>query len=99
MVTDHIRKVLQQKSTTHQMELERLGQSAEDAPLTSNVTILEETPQVLGVNSIILDPKTDREDFIFYFDRMAGLLIEKYISHAPFHSAQAYFLSKSMREH
>lgn len=77
MVSDHVRKTLSIKSKRHRAELKRLGKSAEDAPLSSNVVCLEQGPQMRGLNTIILDPSTNREDFTFYFDRMISLLIEK----------------------
>lgn len=86
IVTDHIKKTLSVKSRQHQGELRRLKKTAEDAPLSKNVTILESRPQVVGVNTIILDPDTDREDFIFYFDRMVVMLIERHV-HPPLHKA------------
>ena len=79
IVTDHIRKTLSAKSTKHQKELQRLEQFAEDAPLTTNVIGLEDRPQFRGVNTTILDPHVSREDFIFSFDRIVAMLIEKCI--------------------
>ena len=79
MVTDHIQKTLGIKSKNHQAELKRLGQSSEDMPLPGNVVTLPRRPQVVGVSTIILDPETDRENFCFYFDRMAVMLVEKLV--------------------
>lgn len=45
--------------------------------MSSNVIELDQTPQVQGVNTILLDSETNREDFIFYFDRIASMLVEK----------------------
>ena len=77
MVSDRVHKTLQQKSKSHQIELRRLGKVSEDAPLSANVTILQHTNQVRGINTLLMDPELDREDFIFYFDRLAAMLIEK----------------------
>lgn len=77
MVSDRIHKTLQQKSRLHQLELRRLGKVAEDAPLSSNVTVLERTNQVRGVNTLLMNPEVCAEDFIFYFDRLAVMLVEK----------------------
>lgn len=77
MICDRIHKTLAQKSRTHQEELERLGKIAEDAPLSSNVIVLQQGLQVVGINTLILNPATPRDDFIFYFDRMAALLVER----------------------
>ena len=77
MIVDQVRKTLSIKSKAHQQELKRLGKSTEEDPLSPNVIVLEQKPQMLGLNTILLDPETDREDFIFYFDRVASLLIER----------------------
>jgi len=77
MVSDRIHKTLELKSKNHQIELERLGHVAEDAPLSKNVTILQHTNQVRGITSVIMNPELEREDFIFYFDRLAVMLVEK----------------------
>lgn len=77
MVSDRIHKTLGQKSRLHQAELRRLGKASEDAPLSPNVIILEHTNQVRGVNTKLMEPDIDREDFVFYFDRLAVMLVEK----------------------
>ena len=77
MVSDRVHKTLDQKSKQHQQELKHLGAVSEDAPLSANVWILKHTSQVRGINTILMNPELDREDFIFYFDRLAVMLIEK----------------------
>jgi len=84
MVSDRIRKVLSHKSQQHQSELRRLAKQAEEAPLSPNVIVLEQGPQVKGINTLLLDPKLNREDFIFYFDRIVTLLIERAVQEAPY---------------
>jgi uridine kinase len=89
MVSDRIKKTLNQKSTQHQLELARLGLFAENQPLAAKNTILiEQTPQIKGMNTLLLDPMTDREDFIFYFDRLASLLVETATTFSSFEPAQ-----------
>lgn len=77
MVSDRVHKTLHQKSKLHQAELRRLGKVAEDAPLSENVNIMSHTNQIRGINSLLMNPTLDREDFIFYFDRLAVMLFEK----------------------
>jgi len=77
MVSDRIHKTLASKSNMHRIELKRLGKSAEDAPLSENVIVLDQTPQVVGINTLLLDSETTNEDFIFYFDRLVTLLVEQ----------------------
>jgi len=82
MVSDRIHKTLSSKSKLHQVELKRLGIGAEDAPLSPNVIVLDQQPQVVGVNTILLDPTTSNEDFIFHFDRLVTMLVERLVQSA-----------------
>lgn len=84
MVSDRIVKTLRQKSKQHQMDLKRLGEAAEEAPLSRNITVLDGTPQIRGINTILMDPETSREEFIFYFDRLASLLMEHATDYCTF---------------
>ncbi|KAK4981883.1 Uridine kinase [Elasticomyces elasticus] len=77
MVSDRICKTLAQKSRLHQSELKRLGKAVENAPLSKNVMVLEETPQIKGINALLLDTDLPAEDFVFYFDRLVCMLIDK----------------------
>jgi len=77
MVSDRIIKTLRYKSKQHQEELTRLGKATEEAPLSSNVMVLDGTPQIRGINTILMLPNTPREEFVFYFDRLASLLMEQ----------------------
>ena len=77
MVCDRVHRTLDEKSHQHQLELRRLGQTSEDATLSSNVAVLEHTNQVRGINTTLMDPDLEREDFIFYFDRLAVMLVEQ----------------------
>ena len=78
MVSDRVHKTLHSKSKSHQAELKRLGKVAEDAPLSQNVIVLEQTSQVVGINTMLLDSDTPAEEFIFYFDRLVAMLVERY---------------------
>lgn len=78
MVVKHIQRRLQEKSEKHSMDLQKLGKLATDEPLSSNVHLLEETPQILGMNTTLQNTHTEQVDFVFYFDRLASLMIEKY---------------------
>jgi uridine kinase len=79
MVIQYIDHKLIAKSKSHRAALKKLGQSAEDDPLSKNITLLKQTPQLQGMSTIIQDIDTSAEDFIFYFDRLATLLIEQYV--------------------
>ena len=77
MVIEHVRRTLREKSRKHQQELQRLGKQAEDEPLTDNILLLKQTRQIVGMNTIIQKPMTKEVDFIFYFDRLSSLLVER----------------------
>jgi hypothetical protein len=78
MVVKHIQRRLQEKSEKHSMDLQKLGKLVTDEPLSPNVFLMEGTPQFLGMNTILEDVHTEQVDFVFYFDRLAALMIEKY---------------------
>lgn len=81
MVSDRIKKHLGEKSLLHQQQLLKLGQVSEDAPLSENVVEIEQKTQIVAINTLLLKPSLPREDFIFYFDRVASLLIERFVDH------------------
>ena len=78
MVVGHIQRTLVDKSKKHQAQLQRLGKQVEDEPLSSNVLLMKPTRQITAMNTIIQNPMTDEVEFIFYFDRLATLLVERY---------------------
>ncbi len=77
MVVKHVQRLLQEKSRKHQDDLKRLGEQVEDEPLSPNVLVLEQTKQILGMSTIIQNSMTETVDFIFYFDRLSALLVER----------------------
>lgn len=77
MVVQYIERKLKEKSRHHQTELKRLGIEVANEHLFTNIHMLDQTPQVKGMSTIIQDVTTTPEDFIFYFDRLAALLIEQ----------------------
>lgn len=77
MIADRIRKILQYKSAVHQDELRRLGVAAAIAPLSENVMEIKQSPQVKGIHTLLQDSELSREEFVFYFDRLATLLMEQ----------------------
>lgn len=88
MVVKHIQRKLQEKSDNHTEALRKLGLVAAAVELPSNVHVLPSTPQFVGMNTILQSPETEQEDFIFYFDRLVSILIEKYCApsqYAPYH--------------
>jgi uridine kinase len=78
MVVQFIQQKLLEKSTHHRAALKQLEIGAQSEPLSKKVMIMEPTPQLRGMNTILHDIDTSSEDFIFYFDRLSCLLIEQY---------------------
>ena len=77
MVVKHVQQSLKEKSRKHQEDLQRLGKQVEDEELSSKAIVLRETSQLKAMNTIIQNPDTDEVDFIFYFDRIAAILLER----------------------
>lgn len=87
MVVQFIEQKLLEKSRHHRAALTQLEIEAQSQPLSKKVVILDPTPQLKAMNTIIHDIDTSSEDFIFYFDRLAGLLIEQALNNVSFKSA------------
>lgn len=83
MVVKHIQRKLQEKSEQHTEGLRNLGLIAAKVELPPNVHVMPSTPQLVGMNTILQTPETEQVDFVFYFDRLASILIEKYVSRFP----------------
>lgn len=72
-----IEKKLFEKSSHHREALSRLEAACKEEPLSDRVVILNDTPQLRFMHTILQDIDTSAEDFIFYFDRLASLIIEQ----------------------
>lgn len=77
MVVKHIQRALQEKSKRHIQTLVELGEYRPNEPFSSNIDILPDTAQMKGMHTIIHNKETTREDFVFYFDRLSTLLVER----------------------
>lgn len=77
MMVHFIERKLFEKSRHHREALSRLEATCKEEPLSDRVVILDDTPQLKFMNTILHDIDTNAEDFIFYFDRLAGLIIEQ----------------------
>ncbi len=82
MMVQFIERKLFEKSTHHREELSRLEAASKEQPLSDRVVVLGETPQLKFMNTILQDIDTSAEDFIFYFDRLAALIVEQWVSQA-----------------
>jgi len=95
MVVKHIQRKLQEKSEKHTEMLRNLGLVAAKVELPPNVYVMPSTPQFVGMNTILQTPETEKDDFVFYFDRLASILIEKYV--LPRHISFLYINLESPR--
>lgn len=86
MMVQFIEQKLFEKSTHHREALRKLEAEALKEPLSPRVVILPETPQLKFMHTILQDIDTGAEDFIFYFDRLAGLIIEQALNNVQFRS-------------
>jgi uridine kinase len=77
MIANQTRQMLKAKSRRHNMELQRLGEAFDSSSLSDNVLIFDQGPQVKGISTILRNPLTLEEEFIFYFNRLTAMLIEK----------------------
>lgn len=77
MIVGQTRQILKEKSVAHRAELERLGNEVEDQPLSENVMLLEHKSQIKAMVTLMRNQATSSNDFSFYTDRLAALLVEK----------------------
>lgn len=83
MVIKHIQRTLRKKSVEHQAQIRLLdGEAPED--YLKLVFRLSKSPQLDGIFTILQDILTDMGDFIFYFDRLSALLIERALDHVHY---------------
>ncbi|CAN6644301.1 uridine kinase [Trichomonascus vanleenenianus] len=77
MIANHIQRQLAGKSSQHVSDLLRLGKDGDSPDISKVVSVLNQTPQVKGIHTILMDQQSSRDDFIFYFDRIASLLVSR----------------------
>uniref|UniRef100_A0A3Q0S1W4 Uridine-cytidine kinase n=1 Tax=Amphilophus citrinellus TaxID=61819 RepID=A0A3Q0S1W4_AMPCI len=60
-----------------------LASAQQMQPLPQTLSVLESTPQVRGLHTIIRNKETSRDEFIFYSKRLMRLLIEHALTFLP----------------
>ncbi|KAG2468539.1 UCKL1 protein, partial [Polypterus senegalus] len=60
-----------------------LASAHQGQPLPTMLSVMESTPQVRGMHTIIRNKDTNRDEFIFYSKRLMRLLIEHALSFLP----------------
>lgn len=83
LLIKHIKKQLMKKSEHHLDMLDKLAGGSRlaatklDPSKYENLVILPESNQYKGIYTILLNKNSSRDDFIFYFDRIATTLVNK----------------------
>ncbi|CAG8606490.1 10466_t:CDS:10, partial [Dentiscutata erythropus] len=75
LITKHIQRQLNERRYSFRWEL--LKKIDYNGELPKNVIVLDQTPQLKGIHTIMRDRDTQRDDFIFYSERLATLVIER----------------------
>ncbi|CAK9439371.1 uncharacterized protein LODBEIA_P35250 [Lodderomyces beijingensis] len=77
LMIKHIKNQLALKSAKHLRNLRNVGVDFDfNVDEYKNIGILPVTNQLCGINTILFNKDTSREDFIFFFNRISGILIE-----------------------
>ncbi|XP_061076549.1 uridine-cytidine kinase-like 1 isoform X1 [Conger conger] len=80
LIVQHVHSQLEER----ELSVRALLASAHQVqPLPQTLSVLENTPQVRGMHTILRDKETTRDEFIFYSKRLMCLLIEHALSFLP----------------
>ncbi|KAJ0026546.1 hypothetical protein NQD34_017546 [Periophthalmus magnuspinnatus] len=80
LIVQHVHSQLEKREITVRSALASAHQGQ---PLPLTLSVLNSTPQVLGMHTIIRNRETSRDEFIFYSKRLMRLLIEHALSFLP----------------
>ncbi|XP_025004923.1 uridine-cytidine kinase-like 1 isoform X2 [Gallus gallus] len=83
LIVQHVHSQLEKREITVRAALASAHQGQ---PLPATLSVLENTPQVRGMHTIIRNKDTTRDEFIFYSKRLMRLLIEHALSFLPLKS-------------
>ncbi|XP_029983758.1 uridine-cytidine kinase-like 1 isoform X2 [Sphaeramia orbicularis] len=83
LIVQHVHSQLEKREITVRSALASAHQGQ---PLPKTLSVMESTPQVLGMHTIIRNKETNRDEFIFYSKRLMRLLIEHALSFLPLKS-------------
>lgn len=75
---------LTQHLLSYKLPASALQESSADAASRLGVHLLEQTPQVRGIYTLLRDRTCSKEDFIFYCDRLSTLLVERAMNELPY---------------
>lgn len=80
LIVQHVHSQLEKREITVRAALATAHQGQ---PLPKTLSVMESTPQVRGLHTIIRNKETNRDEFIFYSKRLMRLLIEHALSFLP----------------
>ncbi|XP_033994303.1 uridine-cytidine kinase-like 1 isoform X2 [Trematomus bernacchii] len=80
LIVQHVHSQLEKREITVRSALASAHQGQ---PLPTTLSVMESTPQVRGMHTIIRNKETNRDEFIFYSKRLMRLLIEHALSFLP----------------
>ncbi|KAK7151027.1 hypothetical protein R3I93_012083 [Phoxinus phoxinus] len=80
LIVQHVHSQLEKREITVRSALASAHQGQ---PLPKTLSLMESTPQVRGMHTIIRNKETSRDEFIFYSKRLMRLLIEHALSFLP----------------
>uniref|UniRef100_A0A3Q3ING3 uridine/cytidine kinase n=1 Tax=Monopterus albus TaxID=43700 RepID=A0A3Q3ING3_MONAL len=83
LIVQHVHSQLEKVKTHH---VSALASAHQGQPLPKTLSVMESTPQVRGMHTIIRNKETNRDEFIFYSKRLMRLLIEHALSFLPLKS-------------
>ncbi|XP_042568697.1 uridine-cytidine kinase-like 1 isoform X7 [Cyprinus carpio] len=81
LIVQHVHSQLEERKL--RWDMAALASAHQAQPLPQTLSVLESTPQVRGMHTIIRNKETSRDEFIFYSKRLMRLLIERARSFLP----------------
>ncbi|XP_032398964.1 uridine-cytidine kinase-like 1 isoform X1 [Etheostoma spectabile] len=81
LIVQHVHSQLEKRKL--RWDISALASAHQGQPLPKTLSVMESTPQVRGMHTIIRNKETNRDEFIFYSKRLMRLLIEHALSFLP----------------
>ncbi|XP_072557898.1 uridine-cytidine kinase-like 1 isoform X1 [Paramormyrops kingsleyae] len=81
LIVQHVHSQLEERKL--RWDMAALASAHQAQPLPETLSVLESTPQVRGMHTIIRNKDTTRDEFIFYSKRLMRMLIEHALSFLP----------------
>ncbi|XP_061418419.1 uridine-cytidine kinase-like 1 isoform X2 [Lethenteron reissneri] len=95
LIVQHVHCQLEKRESSVRAALASAHQAQ---PLPETLNVLENSPQVRGMHTIIRSKDTSRDEFIFYSKRLMRLLIEHALSFLPFRDMSVETYQQTMYE-